>query len=298
MAKQEFIEKKLSRASQKKLAIINAIIEEYSSQGFKMNVRSVYYQMVARGYIANNIKEYKKISNLLTNAREGGLADWDAIEDRGRTVVIPQGFNGIQEILDAAANSYRIDLMAGQEYYIELWCEKVALASVLEPIADKYHIPFLANKGFGSASSMYEAYNRFKNRSEQQVIIYVGDHDPSGLAMVCDIKNRMCEVFGLRHLFVLNPALTLEQVRKYNLPPNKIEAKPKSEDVKRGNPNKKRYEAEFGTDYWELDALSPVVLHEIVETQILDLIDMNLYKYQLQKQASEKAIIQQIADNY
>jgi len=51
-------------------------------------VRQLYYQCFAHGWIEKTEREYQKIIRLLTDAREAGLFDFDAIEDRGRDVVM------------------------------------------------------------------------------------------------------------------------------------------------------------------------------------------------------------------
>jgi hypothetical protein len=56
---------------------------DYAAQGMRLTVRQLYYQCVTRGWIENNEREYQKIIRLLTDEREAGLFDWDAIEDRG-----------------------------------------------------------------------------------------------------------------------------------------------------------------------------------------------------------------------
>jgi hypothetical protein len=79
------------------------IANEYAAQGMRLTVRQLYYQCVARGWIENNEREYQKIIRLLTDAREAGLFDWDAIEDRSREVVMRQCWTSPAEILEATA---------------------------------------------------------------------------------------------------------------------------------------------------------------------------------------------------
>src|SRR5215472_18328534 len=64
----------------------NAIIEEYLAQDFKLTLRQLFYQFVARDYIENTMRQYKTLGRIIRNARDGGLINWDAIEDRTREV--------------------------------------------------------------------------------------------------------------------------------------------------------------------------------------------------------------------
>ncbi len=89
---------------------------------------------------------------------------------------------------------YSSDRWAGQEYYVEVWVEKDALSGVLNPISRKYHVHLVVNKGYSSASAMYDAKDRFieaMNDGKKCVILYFGDLDPSGEDMVRDINNRL-----------------------------------------------------------------------------------------------------------
>jgi hypothetical protein len=65
------------------ITLLSEIASDYAEAGLRLTVRQLYYQCVARGWIENNEREYQKIIRLLTDAREVGLFDWDAVEDRG-----------------------------------------------------------------------------------------------------------------------------------------------------------------------------------------------------------------------
>ena len=71
------------------LAVINqanSIIAAYQAQGFKLTLRQLYYQFVARALIPNKQKEYKRLGSIIDNGRQAGHIDWDAIEDRTRNL--------------------------------------------------------------------------------------------------------------------------------------------------------------------------------------------------------------------
>jgi hypothetical protein len=64
----------------------NTIITEYLVQEFWLTLRQLFDQFVARSLLENNFKQYKRLGNVIRNARDGGLVDRDAIEDRTREV--------------------------------------------------------------------------------------------------------------------------------------------------------------------------------------------------------------------
>ena len=117
-----------------------------------------------------------------------------------------------------------------------------------------------------SSDGTFSASVKAEGISWNSVILYLGDHDPSGEDMVRDIQERL-------HRFHVNVkvekiALTRSQVEEYKLPPN---------PTKRSDTRSSRYRAEHGDKSWELDALGPEVLREILECNIKQ--HLNLKKY-------------------
>ena len=87
---------RLNNANKERLETINEIIEEYIADDYVLTLRQLYYQLVSRDVIANNQKEYSKLSILLKRGRMAGIVDWDAIEDRGRQPKLPYSVDGIK----------------------------------------------------------------------------------------------------------------------------------------------------------------------------------------------------------
>ena len=136
------------------------IVDEYAAQGYQLTLRQLYYQMVARDIIPNAQNWYKRLGDVVTKARMSGYIDWDAIVDRGRESHKPPQWSSPADIMEAAAQSYRRDRWINQPNYVEVWCEKDALSSVLEPIADDLHVRYLACRGYASTTAIYDAQKR------------------------------------------------------------------------------------------------------------------------------------------
>lgn len=195
--REQFIKKlRLNNANKIQLETINGIIEEYKMEGYILTLRQLYYQLVSRDIIPNKQSEYAKLSTLLRKGRMAGVVDWSAIEDRNRKPYIPSSWDSAESIVESAISSYRRDRQYGQDVYIELWVEKDALSGVLKRITEEYHINLIVNKGYSSTSAMYDAHERVKENlleNKKVVILYLGDHDPSGLDMIRDIRDRTRE---------------------------------------------------------------------------------------------------------
>jgi hypothetical protein len=263
------------------------VVEDYQSQGYRMTLRQLYYQLVSNGVIPNDDKQYKKLGNLLNDARYFGFVDWDFIEDRGRVPKVNSEWEDINDIVNSAIHSYRRKRWEDQDHYLEIWVEKEALSGVLLPIAQKYHVTLLANKGYSSASAMHDSALRFiqnENRGKNTHILYLGDHDPSGMDMVRDIAERM-RIFG-SEVEINRIALNMNQIKKFNPPPN---------PAKVDDPRAKDYILQFGHTSWELDALSPKDLNKLLDKEIQALLDIEKYNNICKLEEYEKLQLEKVA---
>lgn len=283
--KESFIDWQPRRKSLGLLGKVTEIMDSYEAQGYTLTLRQLYYQLVSRDLIQNTTREYKNLGGLVSKARLAGLIDWNMIEDRGRVLQGRSHWEKPSDVLESAIDSYYKDRWDGQTEYIEVWVEKDALSGVLYPVCSKYDVRFLANKGYSSSSAMYRAHWRFLNE-EDATIIYLGDHDPSGLDMVRDIRDRM-DVFGLDRITVKQIALTTAQVRQYNPPEN---------PAKVTDSRYRAYVVEYGPNSWELDALEPKVLDELLTKEIESHIDWDAYHAIEEKEAEDKALLRGFID--
>lgn len=270
--------------SRARIAVCNEIIAEYQEQGLRLTLRQLYYQLVSRNVIANVEKEYKNLGNLISDARLAGLIDWDAIEDRIREPIQWAEYSDMRELLSETVETYRLPRWAGQKNYVELWIEKSALAGVLQPLASKYHVTLMVNRGYSSSSAMYDGAQRFLAQQEEGktlILFYLGDHDPSGEDMVRDIEDRM-QRFGLHDLRLEKLALTMQQVRHYKLPNN---------PAKIADSRAKKYIAQHGRHCWEVDALNPRILTETVESAFQAVTDVKKMDKIIKREQTEIAAL-------
>ena len=266
------------------------IAEDYLAKGYQITVRQMFYQLVTRGMMNNTYKDYKKTGEILKDGRLFGEIDWDLIVDRGRQPIEPPEYESISDVIRAAKNSYRNDRWKRQEYYVEVLVEKDALAGILEPIVSEYHVRLLADKGYPSISSMHDLANRIRKqvrRGKKCVILYMGDHDPSGLDMVTNIPKQMENlkvIVAVKHI-----ALTKDQVQKYNLLP---------QYAKKGDSRHPNYKEKHGQYSWELDALDTGVLRDILRTNIKKYLDEDLYRQAIEMENEDKDKLERIADDW
>jgi len=248
------------------ISLVNGILEEYNAEGYTLTLRQIYYQLVARGIIKNNPNEYKRVSKTLEIGRYNGLIDWAMIEDRTRIPYLDYYVDSIQNALEDTVKHFKYDRQEGQPYHMEIWTEKDAVSNILRRVSEYYHVELMVNRGFSSHSAFYDASKR--KADCPTVILYVGDHDPSGLDMIRDIRIKLHEL-GVCEFEVVPVALTMNQIQQHELPSNPIKIK---------DPRAWEYLRKHGESSWELDALAPRTLEEIVRSAVLDILDEETFK--------------------
>lgn len=284
---------KVFRASS--MAIIdqaNAIIEDYAAQGFDLTLRQLYYQFVARDIIPNRDSEYKRIGSIINDARLAGLIDWDAIQDRTRELKSNAHWRSPESIIEAVMLSYQRDHWEGQPYRPEVWIEKDALIGVITPICKELDVPRFSCRGYTSQSEMWVGGRRMGKWAQQDnkqipVVLHLGDHDPSGIDMTRDITDRLTMFSG--GVAVKRLALNMDQIDEYHPPPN---------PAKMTDSRFIGYTKLYGNESWELDALEPQVMADLIEHAILALRDNDTYNLVLAREKQEKERLRAVSDNW
>lgn len=291
MPKIAYISKGFRDASLAQIDIANAIIAEYQRQGYDLTLRQLYYQMVARGHIENNMRSYKNFGNLLDDARLAGLVDWNAIVDRTRNVRSNSHWSEPGGVIHSAMASYRIDLWQNQKYRPEVWIEKDALVGVIAGACRDYDVPYFACRGYTSQSEMWAAAQRMLAQAragQTPVILHLGDHDPSGIDMTRDITDRLRLFIGTE-IEVNRLALNWNQVEQYSPPPNPAKLTDSRSDA---------YVAEFGDSSWELDALDPATIGSLITDALGEFIDWHTWGEDGDRQKRDKALLRQASDRW
>ena len=289
--KEAFVQKTLQAASQKTVTVVNAILAEYEADEYDLTLRQLYYQMVARGYVENSQRSYKCLGDLVNNARLVGLIDWDMIKDRGRETISPPHWDSPADIINAAAQSFALDKWEDQPHYIEVMVEKQALEGVLIPVCNALDIRFTANKGYSSSSALYETGKRLKESADAGkyvCLLYLGDHDPSGMDMTRDIDDRT-RLFSGVPVEVNRLALNMDQIRELAPPEN---------PAKTTDSRSEAYIRRFGTSSWELDAIEPRMLASLVTEAVEGLRDAALWETAVAREKVMRAELTGFAQDY
>ena len=305
--KQEFIPKTFNTKHAALITTADRIMRNYAAQGYDLSLRQLYYQFVAHHALPNTEQNYKLLGGVISDARLAGLLDWDSLVDRGRNTIRNSHWGTPADIIDSAASSFRIDLWETQRYHVEVMVEKQALEGVLVPVCRRLDVPFTANKGYSSSSAMYEAGKRLEEKIDQGknvVIVYLGDHDPSGIDMGRDVLDRLAlfsgagywdegekaveirddGVFGVERI-----ALNMDQIKRYNPPPN---------PAKMTDSRAEGYVSKFGYESWELDALDPETLANLVTSTVQGYIDDEAWEERVALMEKGRSDLRDMAKTY
>ena len=282
-------EKQFRAASLATIQEANTIIDEYHRQGYDLTLRQLYYQFVSRDLLPNTQKSYKRLGGILNDARLAGLVDWDAIVDRTRNRRLLTRWENPAQIIDACVNSYHVDRWDGQPFRPEVWIEKDALVGVIQGVCNELDVPYFACRGYVSQSEQWRAGQRFRRdmRNGQDVVIFhLGDHDPSGIDMTRDNGDRL-EMFSEAGIRVERLALNAAQVAQYNPPPN---------PTKLTDSRAAGYLEEHGDESWELDALEPSVISDLIRQAVEGLIDWDIWDETKAREDEGRELLRRFAD--
>jgi hypothetical protein len=288
--RERFIDKKFSPDKMAMITWANSVLDRYQQLGHDMTVRQLHYQAVSANVYQNTQQNYSLLVDTISDARLAGLVDWGMISDRSRVTHHPDVWESLEQCLKHTTDSFKLDKWANQPYYLEVMIEKQALEGILLPICEKLEVRFTANKGYGSSSLMYEVGKRLQYAREGEgrhpVIVYCGDLDPSGWHMSADVERRLT-LLSNGPVKVVRSALNIDQVHQYALPEN---------PVKIGDARADAYIEQFGESSWELDALPPDKLEELVTDAVMKWRDPGKWEEALNQQDEAQEELQAFVD--
>jgi hypothetical protein len=300
------IEGRTARAeiSEAKRAFLDAVKREIKARRdyWPLSIRQLHYALLndpplrhtsKRGSrYRNDRHSYNALCNLCVRARLAGSIPWDAVSDETRPVELWRCFSSVTEYVKVESQYllgfYRRDLMQGQPRHVEIVCEKNTVAEIVRRVASEYCIPVTSGRGYCSIEPRRQMAERHTASGKHgNVLILVSDCDPDGDEIAASLARSLRDDFGIWNVEAVRAALTPEQARQFDLPPNT--------DAKTSSPQFKKFFARHGMrNAYELEALTPDALASIVKTAIESVIDVEAYNRELetwQAEAGELEVI-------
>jgi hypothetical protein len=287
-----YIPKTFYKKTAELLAECDAVCTTYAKKGYTLTLRQLFYQLVATNRIENTVREYKNLGVVVTDGRYAGVLDWEHITDRVRVIKRKPRWQDVEDFVNSVAPQFHVDTWREQTYRPEVWIEKDALIELAEEACEPLDIPYIAVKAYNSASAMWEASKRFREYQrdgQTPLILHLGDHDYTGDDCSRFLRERM-ELLTDGPVELNRLALNADQIEKYELPP---------QPGKQSDPRFKGYLAKHKTtEVWELDALRPDVIVEIIENGIRQALDDDSRQPYIAVAAEGRELLQAVSDKW
>jgi len=285
----------MTKKAKRELTLTRKEIQDHAYRiaaeyGGNLTVRQLYYQFVARGLLPSGQKVYKRVVNAVAKARLEGRFPFNWIQDRTRDAKASSQFENKDSVASAIDECEEMisnlpyytlgrDRWFGQPKYVTVGVEKEALAGVFEEPCTRLGVGLFVFRGYSSLSSLYQLVKNLEQAqhagADEAVMLYFGDFDPDGWEIprsAAKSVNEISWVTGkpIPHVTWKRPALNMDQIERYD--PPAFEAKVTSSRYQ-------GYIDEHGTDdAWELDALPPNVLVDLIRESVNAEFDQSIWQ--------------------
>lgn len=240
-------------------------------------VRQVYYVAISEGWLAPDTgktkrRSYRAVQSALEQGRRRGDIPWGWVVDVGRLY----RRNFTERDLSSFAREAELYYTPPADHGALLWVEKDTIVPTIEDIADDFVCPLVSGRGFSGLSHIRKVVLDLDGIVRQ--ILFVGDHDPSGLAIDSSLEDNLLSDFGIEWS-VERIALTWGQAQ--GLP---------HIGLKSGDSRTPAYRAYFGDRAWEVEALPVERLRQIVSGHLSNLFpdtEKSAYEERLETERAE-----------
>lgn len=178
-----------------------AILRSLDQQGPPMTTRGIFYNCENRFHVVPKTEAgYGKVQRQVLAMRRAGVLPYSFIADHTRWIRKPTTYTGLEAYFDEGRKAYRRAIWDTQADYVEVWCEKDAIAGILCDVTDSWDVPLLVVRGYTSETFAHNAAENIKQIGKVAHIYYFGDWDKHGVRISNDIKRKL-EKFGAAFIF-------------------------------------------------------------------------------------------------
>lgn len=269
------------------LAIRNAILE-LPERFDRITVRGAFYQLAVAGVVPkDDTTGYRPVQRQILLLRREGLLPWSFVADSTRWMRKPETYDEVNDAIASIGRTYRRNLWRSQNYRLEIWLEKDALASLIVDETDAWDVPLMVSRGTSSATFLYEAGRTARKAYEEtgaETVVYaLYDHDAGGKRAARNVEKGLREHapdVPLRFEFL---AVTDEQVEAWKLP---------TRPAKANDPEAKKFKGPAV----ELDAIPPDRLIDLVGDAIASNVDEDAWRKELLVEENERETLRLLLD--
>jgi hypothetical protein len=290
-----------SRISRRKRPMLNAVLEVIRARKeyWPLSDRQIHYVLLndpplrnsARpdSQYANDRASYGDLCDLLTRARLTAEIPWHAIADetrpttRWRCYANAQDF--IREELDGLFADYARNLQRTQPSHVEIVAEKLTVRTIVDRVAARYCLPVTIGRGYCSITPRYEMARRFRRSGKDSLtILALSDFDPDGENIAESLARSMRDDFDVDNLVPIKVALTAQQVQELGLQ-SQMQAK-------KGSSQYRKFTSKHGTDVYELEAVEPDTLQDLLTEAIESVLDVETWNVEVDAEREDAAFLE------
>jgi hypothetical protein len=275
---------------------------DYAAEHGPVTVRQLYYQAEVHGApgIDKTESGYDRVQRQVLDLRRRGRLPYNDIADLTRWMRKPRTYDGVAAALAATAQLYRKALWSEERTYVEIWCEKDALAGVIYPITAEYDVALMVARGYSSETFAFEAVAAREGDPREYHVWYLGDFDRSGCEAAQSLKEKLERFAAERGVEVSFRVLAIEAEDILDFDASDNTALVNLNDQARWLPTREPKRKTPADQAWphsyaiELDAIPPDDLRRMVR----QVIENYLPPYQLEilkvAEDSERTLIREL----
>jgi hypothetical protein len=183
----------IANAGFKKTTLIEAFaLAQLACEYQPITVRGLMYRAQAAGlFLSTGVRHYRQTARIVLKLRRAGLLPYTWIVDSTRRRIKPSSWSGLRDFAEDAAFSYRKNLWSRQTNYIEFFCEKDAMAGIIEPVTGEFDVHLNVIRGHVSETFVWNIAEEWKKIEKPILVYYLGDHDPAGLEIEASLRSKL-----------------------------------------------------------------------------------------------------------
>jgi hypothetical protein len=265
--------------------ILAAIICQLLVESNPITLRGLFYRVVSTGFVDSTAEEnYKRVGRLVTRLRRQGIINYTWIVDSMRASDKPSSWSGLGDFAETVRRSYRKNFWEHMEHYVHVFCEKDAIAGVIQPVTREYDVSLSPVRGYCSESFAWKIADQWKQIEKPIFAAYLGDYDPSGFDIERDLRSKLQDLSGVEFEWI-RLGVNEEDFQTHDL----VRLPPKKKDKRFI-----KFKSEHGDDCAEVDALPP----EIIRSRVRSFIDEHVPQDEWQKLKDVEAIEKESFANF
>lgn len=151
-------------------------------------------------------------------------------------------------------------------------------------MAAGFQIPYTIGRGYASIQPRHDLFLRYKESNKKDlVLLFLTDHDPDGEEIVQSCSRSMRDDFGIENIYPVRVALTRNQVIELQLPTGG--------KAKKGYSSYNKYAKLYGDDVYELEAVPPKKLQQMLRDAITLVVDIDALNKEKEQEREDKVAL-------